>query len=227
MGYSLIIISAYTGSVTSFTTTKPYLWKPMNSLDQFKYSSMEYLVRKGFSEEKLFADDQTLKDKMMYVPYNTSKSKRYNWYEKPLEMIVQNPRKYVSIGTRQIEGTIQQFYMDTNGQHNFHISRNRFSISMSGFFFKKGSLYQEAFNIQVSYLWKFGIIQYFYELDDNFNKQRNLRNARWRNRTKSSTSTNEKQCAGMSGGCFVLICGLILALVTLVLEKLKNFTFMA
>ena len=178
---SFVIINFYFGEVTSFMTVKPYLWKPIITLDQFKNieNDMKYLVWKGSYEETLF-DDELMKSKMHYIPYDASKSFGYNAYLQ-LKFMMDNPREYVVIGTG-IEYDINEFFMDVYGDHDFHISSETLSLAMACLFFKKSSLYQEEFNIQMMRLQGTGIRQLIDHLYEHYHLLTNIRNARNNNR---------------------------------------------
>ena len=211
-----VVVSNYFGEVTSFMTAKPYLWPPMDSLEQFKKSSMSYLVKKGLYEENMFMNDSIMEKKKIYVPNEVNKSNLYNYVEKPLEMVVNNPKDYAIIATSW-ESTIDNYYMDTNGNHDFHISKEDLSLMMTGFFFRKGSLYQEAFNIQMMKLWEAGIMQHFNDIVDYREKLTNLKNAQKLDREPPFIS-DKIRVVDMTSGFVLLSFGLILSFIALGLE---------
>ena len=214
---SFMIISYYSGEITSFITAKPFLWQPINGFTQLKSSSMKYVVRKGFFEENLFLDDIIMREKMIYVPFDENKTKSYNYGEKPLEMLVDNPRDYVFIASGWRD-QINWHYMDMNGQHNFHTSTGSLSFVLIGLFFKKNSLYQNEFNVEMIKMAEGGIFQHFDVLDTHKIKLRLLRRAKDMKRKGYSTDDNQFKIIHMIVGGLIIAYGSILTLVIFCLE---------
>ena len=208
---SHIIVLCYSGVVTSFFTIKPYLWDPFDEMMQFKKSSVRYLVKKGHFQETFFMDDPLVRSRMKYV--SNSKS--------ALQVIQKSPMEYVYFGAGT-ERTIQNNFMDTNGNHPFHISRDTLTISLAGFFFKKTSLFQEIFNIEIAKLWETGIILHGLNMYNFEQKLINFRKAKEKKRYGPSPASDSIKLVHMSGGFIILVLGVTLAFISHVFNATKK-----
>ena len=213
---TLVFISDYLGEVTSFMTAKSDLWKPMDTFEQLRNSSMKYLVRKGGYEELLFQNDSIMRSKMKYVSEDLENGRFGNILEKILTTVMENPREYVIIAGN-VDTFIERYYIDLNGIHDFHISKESYSLSYLSIFLKKGSLYWEEFNLRMMKMWESGIIQNFHDIDKFENKRHGLKKARKENK-QPPPLFEPLTLADMTGGFFLLGSGFVVCLTVLILE---------
>ena len=214
---SAVLVFAYFGSVTSLLIQQPYLWPPMDSLGQFKESSMKFLVRRGLIEERLFEDDDVMPSKMHYVPFDKEKGAIFNYAIKPLEMVLENPKKFSLIGAGLLT-YVSKFFMYTNGEHEFYFSDERINLSLIGFFFKKDKLYQEAINRKVMFMWGIGIIQHLREIAVFGTKLGHKRNAIKEKRYPPPPPSDKIQMIHLTGGFLILLVGYVSAIFCLAVE---------
>ena len=173
---------------------------------------MEYLVRQGklntVHEERL-TYDPIMESKGLIITNKTSTSEL-------LEKVVQNPRKYAIIRSGLIP-MIEYLYMDMNGFHKFHVSKETLSLSLSGLFFKKNSLYQEALNFEMMKLWEEGLIQ---NIDNRIAFRYTLRAHRMarENNRQPPVKSNKFKLVHMTAGLTILAVGFIMALISLCFE---------
>ena len=198
---------------------------PMNSLDQFKASGMDYLVRKGLFEDSLFKNDKVMLRKKVYVPNYPNASVAYNYYIKPLEVVAENPEEYIIIGAGY-ESFINKYYMDIKGEHNFHVSKDTVFMLLGGLFFNKSSLYQHEFSMVIMEMRDFGIIQYLDKLYSYKSRLKYIRKAREENRTGQLSESDKMHLVHLTGGFFILGCGFILAIIFLILEYIMSEEWM-
>ena len=169
---------------------------------------MKYLVKKGHVSETLFSDDMAMKSKRMYG----------NNSQEILKSIETNPREFVYIGAGTME-TIVRYYLDVNGQHPFYESKDTLSASFTGFFFKKGSLYQENFNFYMAKMWANGIIKNQLDNYDHGTERFYLQQAEKKKRFGPPSPSKKIKLIHMSCGFIIMATGFTVSFAILVLEK--------
>ena len=219
---ALALISAYMGLVTSFLISPPYLWTPIDSLEQVRYGDIDWIVRKGLYEDNFFQDDEMMQDKKQYIPYNDSLSTNDNNNKMPFITLLNYPRSTVFIGSGW-ENYLIELYTDTDGSHPFHTSRDSLSLGYTSFFFKKNTLYQHFFTVYTMRLWDFGISFYEQEMFNNLAKLRGLSNAINENRIAPVTKSDQLQLSHLTGPFIIFFIGSALAVVSLFGENLICF----
>ena len=211
----------YTGQLTSFLTTKPFLWLPLDSIYQFRESPMQFLVKEGDYIIDMFIDDSSMRDRILQVPDDQGQSRVWNIYKKRLTLVLENPRKYAIIGSGW-ESAINQWYTNTEGWREFHYGKVKLSLNLFGFFFPKDSLYQNAFNIQIMRMWESGIMQHLNDKKDFMYFMQNIRNAINENRQPPKIN-NKIQLVHMTTGFILLCLGYFLSFILFIIEWFKMY----
>ena len=201
-------------------TAERYQWKPIDTIEQFKDSSMKYLARKDAGDNVLFQNDETMDKRIQYIPYDDAKSFYYNTLKKPLAMLIENPKDFVIIRV-DMEDWINYYYTDVNGEHDFHVSKETVSSVILGFYFAKGKLYLEAFNVQMMKMWEVGIMQHWNDMLAFKFKLKCIKMAKDNNRQPKAKS-DKILVVHLTVGFVILGCGFTLAVSVLILSILQE-----
>ena len=124
--------------------------------------------------------------------------------------------------TAGADGLIRYYYMDTEGNHDFHFSKENLGFTKIGFYFKKNSLYQEAFNIMMMKMWDHGIMQKINNDIDVRARMSQLRNARRKNRQPPQPPSGNIKLVHIVGGFIIMAVGYFMALISLICEIQKK-----
>ena len=210
---TFVLVAEFFGALTSTLTNKPYLWSPIDDIEQFRESSMQYLVREGgFVEETFFAGDTNLRNKMKLIQPGKN----------PLFEVEANPRDYVFI-IGGVEGTIKKLFMYVDGRHNFHISKEAVSYGFHGIFFRKGTLYQESFNVQLARLWENGVMKQRLNNGNYIATKQAMQNAKDQQRFGPPPPSDELKLVHLSAAFAILAIGDFIALMIFTFGAFANW----
>ena len=219
------LIAAYIGLVTAYMVDAPYLWPPMDTLEQFQLGTMKYVVRRGLFEDKYFDDDPIMKPRKVYAPFDKTKSYNYNFDRTPLQMLLDNPTELVVINTG-MQGGIYDFFVDDEGKHDFHFSKNGITFMLYTFLFRKDTLWVEGFNRKLTRIWDTGIVKYIEKTMDLAIVMKGIKNAKKQKRFAKPPPSDKIQLIHVAGGFVIMgigyFCSFVSALVEFVMSKVAK-----
>jgi len=189
-----IIVTFYTGEVTSYMVNPQPLYPPVDSLEQIRDSNMSVLVER--SDELPYLKQLGLQDKVVRVPV-----------DRRFHKITDNPKIYVTIASG-FERTLRHYFSDMYGRHRFHTSKQRLDVSYLGFFFFKHAVYKEAININMIRMWDHGVMLYL-ERQTSFKTGIKMRRRTRRNKTQGVSGSPEPKPINLSEmvAAFIVLVG--------------------
>ena len=219
--FAMILFSAYSGIVTAFLISPPYLWAPIDTLEQLVQGPMKWVTRSPNFLMYLSASSyhSVLKAKMVITEFNSSIS---DGSKETYQLMLNNPVLYVTIGIG--DEYVQMQFVDSNGQHKFHIGKERLSIQYVAFMFRKSTLYKEPMDNALLRLWETGIMLKLIKDTDNhvltFHKpKRKAENEQYDDQNRTDQITLNQ----LVGPFILLIMGSCSALISIILELASKY----
>ena len=213
---TFVLIAAYTGLLTSFLVYPPYLWDPIDTIEQYKATSMKWFANRAYTS--YFSSDPVMKSRSVALDLKASKSS--SLYEEPLKNIMKEPSEYVLIGAG-VTYDLNTYFMDTEGNIPFHISNQRQSLVQLSYFFQKNALYQEKFNKNMMAQWESGVMFYLEERKNFNNKLSSVMRA-IREKRHPPLVSDGIQLTHVTGAFMILFMGYISGSLSFVVENLKR-----
>ncbi|XP_064099376.1 uncharacterized protein LOC135210403 [Macrobrachium nipponense] len=211
--FSLIISALYSGMLTA-VLVKPSFEKPVNSL-----SDLPYAVQNGFTlvvsadtsdyflfkeaTDGIYADTWKLfnqEDKAKSFPLNSDGS--YNKILHDKQIFIRGEAAAIFITTRI-------------GREQFHLAKETFAPQLYGMVFFTGAPFQATFNKMLSYMIEGGLVRKW--RDDGFRKLKS------KPTLTESSGHRAFTLSQLQAAYYVLLIGLISAVVALILENLFSY----
>ena len=153
-----VLVNLYFGSLTSFMTSEPFLWEPINSMEQFNNSQLLWLAVDGTKLHSYYNNDARMLKKRVTIPLTSMADN----LQISLKKMLDNPNTYGLIFSDVAsKANIAFYFADTAGNHGFHFSSKRVFASGTYLFLQKSSIYLQEFNLAMMRLWESGIMNHY------------------------------------------------------------------
>ena len=153
---TMILISVYMGTLTSFLTADTYLRLPIESLQGCKDANMKWVGKRGVFAVEMLMQDEYWKRK--FVPIPSADTNNIAMISGAMKMISDNPNQYCFINSKDsTESIIKLFFIDEKGRHNFHVGKHPIISAHVVFFIRKDALFKNTFDNLVLRMNEMGI----------------------------------------------------------------------
>ena len=159
-----VIVSEYMGSFTSFMAAEPSMWQPIDSLEDFANSNLQWFGAPGTAGYESLYSDRTLAPRMANEVVDTKNIGGVNQFTEFFNEILDHPEKYVVVWMDgAAKAWIDLHFVDTAGNDAFHISKEGFGGMNIAFFMQKQAIYREKFNLNLLRLIQSGIVERIFD----------------------------------------------------------------
>ena len=162
-----VIIAQYTGALTSFMTKEPFLWDPIESMEDFsRSSSLKWVGEREIAVTEVLLQDPNMAKRFVSIPHTKSLLQSMII---GLQSLLDHPEKYCYPQRKtQLVTVINSFFIDINGGHKFHIGKEPFDSVDIVNFLQKGLIYKKLYDLYLLRMNQFGLSERFVQgmIDD-------------------------------------------------------------
>ena len=212
-----LLINIYLGELTSFITSEPYKWDPIDSLNQFENSNFNWLLRKSNPIQGYFENNPAMTKKITF----TNATNILDGIRQALERIQRNPSQYGYImDVSAVQLTLAAMFSDRDRNHNFHFSKEPVRETHNVFYLKKHAIFNKALTLNMMRLTDYGIIAILNRKALRRFSAYSAAIAKAQNRPPGKKKEDGVRLKHMAGSFVFTAIGYSLAFVALLVEKL-------